>query len=63
MGIGGLGILAMSLFVGLMLPEGRTQLALGLTGAVFGAGAILMWRHFHSGTPFAEHPEETLHLR
>ena len=63
MGIGGLGIVAMSLVVAMFLPAGRTQLAWGLTGAVLGAGGFLMWRHFHGGTPFEEHPEETLHLR
>ena len=63
MGIGGVGIVAMSLVVGLVLPEGRRLLAWSLTGAVFGAGSLIMWRHFYGRTPFAEHPEETLHLR
>lgn len=63
MGIGGLGIVAMSLVVALMLPEGRTQLAWGLGGAILGAGGLILWRHQHGTSPFAEHPEETLHLR
>ena len=63
MGIGGVGIVAMSLVVALVLPEGRRLLAWGITGAVLGAGTLIMWRHFHGGTPFVEHPEETLHLR
>ena len=63
MGIGGIGIVAMSMVVGLVLPEGRQLLAWSLTGAVLGATSLIMWRHFHGGTPFAEHPEETLHLR
>ena len=33
-------------------------------GAIIGAGSFLMWRHFfHNGSPFVEHPDETLHLR
>jgi hypothetical protein len=63
MGAGGLGLVAMSIVVALVLPEGRSLMTWSLTGAVVGAGAFIMWRHFHSGTPFAEHPEETLHLR
>jgi hypothetical protein len=63
MGIGGIGIVAMSLVVAFVLPEGRQLLAWSLTGAVLGAGSIIMWRHVHGSTPFAEHPEETLHLR
>lgn len=63
MGVGGLGIVAMAVVVALALPEGRTQLAWGMTGAVLGAGTLILWRHFTGSAPFAEHPEETLHLR
>ena len=62
-GIGGLGILAMSGVVAFMLPRGQVLMMWSLTGAVFGAGSLIIWRHFHGATPFAEHPEETLHLR
>ena len=62
-GIGGLGLLAMSIVVALMLPRGQTLMLWSVTGAIVGAGAYLMWRHFHGGSPFPEHPEETLHLR
>ena len=62
-GIGGIGIVTMSLVVAMVLPEGRRLLAWGITGAVLGAGSLLMWRHFHGGTPFVEHSAETLHLR
>ena len=63
MGIGGLGLLAMAIIVGLTLPEGRRLLGWGLTGAVVGAGSMIAWRHYHSGTPFTEDQGETLHLR
>lgn len=63
MGIGGLGIVAMSIVVGLVLPEGRKLLGWGLGGAIVGAASMLMWRHFHGGTPFTDDPGETLHLR
>lgn len=63
MGIGGAGIVAMAFVVALVLPEGRTQLAWGLSGAILGASGIIAWRHAHGTSPFAEHPEETLHLR
>jgi hypothetical protein len=63
MGIGGLGIVAMSVVVGLFLPDGRTLLTWSVTGAVLGAGTALLWRHFHSGSPFDDQPRETLHLR
>lgn len=62
-GIGGLGLLAMSIVVALMLPRGQTLMMWSVTGAVIGAGAFLMWRHFHGGTPFGAMPDETLHLR
>jgi hypothetical protein len=63
MGAGGLGIVAMSLVVAFILPQGRILMAWGVTGAVLGAGAVIMWRHFYGSSPFEEHPEETLHLR
>lgn len=63
MGIGGLGIVAMSIVVGLVLPEGRTLLGWGAGGAIAGAVAMLTWRHYHGGTPFSKDPGETLHLR
>lgn len=62
-GTGGLGLLAMSIFVAFFLPRGQVLMMWSISGAIVGAGAFLMWRHFHSGSPFAEHPEETLHLR
>lgn len=63
-GIGGLGLLAMSIVVAMILPRGQTLMMWSLTGAVVGAAAFLMWRHFfHDGSPFVEHPDETLHLR
>lgn len=62
-GIGGLGLLAMSIVVALMLPRGQTLMMWSVTGAVIGAGGFLMWRHFHGGTPFGAMPDETLHLR
>ena len=62
-GTGGLGILAMSIFVAFFLPDGQRMMTWSISGAIVGASAFLMWRHFHSGSPFAEHPEETLHLR
>lgn len=63
MGIGGLGIVAMSFVVAMFLPEGRSLMAWSVTGAVIGAGSFLMWRHFHGGSPFEANPRETLHLR
>ena len=27
------------------------------------AGGVIAWRRAHGASPFAEHPEETLHLR
>lgn len=62
-GTGGLGLLAMSIFVAFFLPDGQRMMTWSLSGAILGASAFLMWRHFHSGSPFVEHPEETLHLR
>lgn len=62
-GIGGVGLLAMSFVVALMLPRGQVLMVWSVTGAVIGAGAFLMWRHFHGGTPFGDMPDETLHLR
>jgi hypothetical protein len=62
-GVGGLGLLAMSIALGLMFPGGRQLLGWGVVGAAVGATAFLVWRHLHGGSPFAEHPEETLHLR
>ncbi|HUF24347.1 MAG TPA: hypothetical protein VMN81_09485 [Vicinamibacterales bacterium] len=63
MGIGGLGIVAMSFVVAMFLPQGRNLMAWSLTGAAIGAGGCLMWRHFHGGSPFEANPRETLHLR
>lgn len=63
-GIGGLGLVAMSIVVALFLPRGQTLMMWSVTGAIIGAGSFLMWRHFfHNGSPFVEHPDETLHLR
>lgn len=62
-GIGGLGLLAMAIGVALILPDGRQLMGWGIVGAAVGAGAFIAWRHLHGGSPFAEHPEETLHLR
>jgi len=63
MGIGGLGIVAMAIVVGLVLPEGRKLLGWGVGGAIVGAVAMLTWRHYHGGTPFSNDPGETLHIR
>ena len=64
MGIGGLGIVAMSFVVALFLPQGRVLMAWSAAGAVIGASAFLMWRHFfHGGSPFDASPRATLHLR
>lgn len=54
--------LAIALLVVSLLSTG---LLFGLiTGAILGAGLFLMRRRFfHAGSPFAEHPDETLHLR
>lgn len=63
-GIGGLGLVAMAAFVAWFLPRGQVLIAWSIAGAVIGATAFLMWRHFfHGGSPFEESPRETLHLR
>src|SRR5688500_6615036 len=62
-GIGGLGLVAMSVGVAWALPRVQQAIMWSAAGAVVGAGAFLIWRHSHGGSPFMEHPEETLHLR
>jgi hypothetical protein len=63
-GIGGLGLVAMAAFVAWFLPRGQVLMAWSVAGAIVGATAFLMWRHFfHGGSPFEESPRETLHLR
>ena len=62
-GIGGLGLLVASAGVAWLLPGGRQLLMAGAAGGILGAASILIWRHFHGGSPFERHPRETLHLR
>lgn len=47
MGIGGLGLVAIAIIVGLTLPEGRRLLSWGLAGAIVGAASLIAWRHHH----------------
>lgn len=62
-GIGGLGLVIMAAGVAWILPGGQQLVLWSVAGGVTGASAILAWRHFHGGTPFEQHPRETLHLR
>jgi hypothetical protein len=62
-GVGGLGLLVLSAGIAWMLPGGPRLVLSGAVGGTIGAAAIIAWRHFHSGSPFIEKPQETLHLR
>src|SRR5687767_361042 len=55
-GIGGLGLLVASGGVAFLLPGGRELLMAGAAGGILGAASILVWRHFHGGSPFERHP-------
>ncbi|MEX2272905.1 MAG: hypothetical protein WD690_15640 [Vicinamibacterales bacterium] len=62
-GIGGLGLVAMAAAMAWIFPQGRALMSWGIGGAIVGAAAFLMWRHFHGGSPFSVDPYETLRLR
>jgi hypothetical protein len=62
-GIGGLGLVVMAAGVAWVVPGGPQLVIWSTAGGILGAGALLTWRHFHGGTPFEQHPQDTLHLR